>query len=520
MLEHTMSANTSEVERRLWAAADNLRANSKLRSHEYSTPVLGLIFLAYADHRFQQAQEELGPDADPIDFQAEGVMYLPEQARYRRLLALPDGANLGQAINEAMNAIEAENEDLKGVLPKIYNRLDNSVLTPLLKAFNFEEIAAGLQGDAFGKVYEYFLGEFAKREGQLGGEFYTPTSLVKLMVEIMEPFHGRIYDPACGSGGMFVQSARFVTEHQKNPTDELSVFGQEKTAETVRLARMNLAVHGLSGDIKQGNTFYEDIHGSRGKFDFALANPPFNVKGVKKDDIAADPRLPHGIPSTDNGNYLWLQYISSSLNARGRAGVVMANSASDARGSEQLIRQRMIQSGNVDIMLATSSNLFYTVTLPATLWFLDNGKRGTAREDKVLFIDARNTYRQVTKAVRELTDEQVEFLANIANLYRGEKPEFRHGSQEKIEELFPGGVYRDVPGLCKVATRAEIEAQGWSLNPGRYVGVQARAADDFDFSVRLSELNEELETLNAEAHELEERIGANVQALLEVGVSA
>ncbi|MDR6219843.1 class I SAM-dependent DNA methyltransferase [Deinococcus soli (ex Cha et al. 2016)] len=509
-----MTTNTTEVERRLWAAADNLRANSKLRSHEYSTPVLGLIFLAYADHRFQQAQQELGADADPIDFQAEGVMYLPEQARYRRLLALPEGENLGAAINEAMNAIEAENEDLKGVLPKIYNRLDNSVLAPLLKAFNFEEIAAGLEGDAFGKVYEYFLGEFAKREGQLGGEFYTPTSLVKLMVEIMEPFHGRIYDPACGSGGMFVQSARFVTEHQKNPTDELSVFGQEKTAETVRLARMNLAVHGLSGDIKQGNTFYEDIHSSRGKFDFALANPPFNVKGIKKDDIASDPRLPYGLPSTDNGNYLWLQYISSSLNDKGRAGVVMANSASDARGSEQLIRQRMIQSGNVDIMLATSSNLFYTVTLPATVWFLDNGKRGSAREDKVLFIDARNTFVQVTRAIREMTDEQVEFLANIANLYRGEQPEFRHGNRERFEETFPGSLYRDVPGLCKVATRSEIEAQGWSLNPGRYVGVTARAADDFDFTVRLGELNEELETLTAEAHELEQRISENVQELL------
>lgn len=515
-----MSANTTEIEHRLWKAAIELRANTNLSSHEFSTPVLGLIFLAYADHRFKQAEKELGPSAEPIDFQAEGVMYLPEKARYRRLLALPDGADLGQAINSAIEAIENENEDLRGALPKIYKSLENSVLGPLLKAFNFEEIAAGLEGDAFGKVYEFFLGEFAKEQGRLGGEFYTPTSLVKLIVEIMEPFHGRIYDPACGSGGMFVQSARFVSEHKRNPADELSLFGQEKSGVTIRLARMNLAVHGLSGDIKQGNTFYEDVHSSLGKFDFALANPPFNVKSIKKDDIASDPRLLQGVPSADNGNYLWLQYISSSLNAKGRAGVVMANSASGARGSEQIIRQRMIQSGNVDIMLTTSSNLFYTVTLPATVWFLDNGKRGTAREDKVLFIDARHTFRQVTKAIREMTDAQVELLANIANLYRGEEPEFKHGSQERFDELFPDGTYCDVLGLCKVATRAEIEAQGWSLNAGRYVGVTARAADDFDFSVRLGELQEELEVLNAEAHELEERISENVQALLEVGVLA
>ncbi|KEF34849.1 membrane protein [Deinococcus sp. RL] len=516
-----MPANTTEIERRLWAAADNLRANSKLRSHEYSTPVLGLIFLAYADHRFTEAEARLASGGSrrrggvsKDDYQAEGVLYVPETARYSALLNLPEGANVGQAINDAMRAIEEENEDLRGVLPKLYNRLDNSILVSLLKSFNFSEIAGGLEGDAFGKIYEYFLGEFAKREGQLGGEFYTPTSLVKLMVEIMEPFHGRIYDPACGSGGMFVQSARFVEEHRRNPSAELSVYGQEKTAETVKLARMNLAIHGLSGDVRQANTFYEDPHTSPGKFDFALANPPFNVSGVDKDRIGVDPRLPFGLPRTDNANYLWMQYIYSSLNERGRAGVVMANSASDARGSEMEIRRQLIQAGAVDIMLATSSNLFYTVTLPATVWFFDKRKKGTPREDQVLFIDARGIYTPVTRAIREMTDEQVEFLANIVNLYRGEQPEFKHGSRETFEETFPGSIYRDVPGLCKVATRSEIEAQGWSLNPGRYVGVTARAADDFDFGVRLSELNEELETLNAEAHELEERISENVQALL------
>ena len=512
----TNSTDLAALERRLWDAADQMRANSKLKSHEYSTPVLGLVFLSYADHRFQAKAEELGAGAEPDDFMAEGVLYVPEKARYSELLKLPEGADIGKAVNEAMTAIESENPDLAGALPKIYNRLDNSLLASLLKSFTFSDIAAGLQGDAFGRVFEYFLGEFARNEGGKGGEFYTPQSLVKLMVEIMEPFHGKIYDPACGSGGMFVQSARFVEEHQRSAADDLSVYGQEKTSETARLARMNLAIHGLSGDIKQGNTFYEDLHASPGKFDFAMANPPFNVKGVDKERVASDRRLPYGVPSTDNANYLWLQYIASSLNGKGRAGVVMANSASDARGSEQLIRQKMIEDGLVDVMVATSSNLFYTVTLPATLWFMDKGKRGTPREDTVLFIDARDTYQQVTRAIRELRDDQVELLANIVNLYRGEQTENRHGTAEKMAELFPDGQYRDIAGLCKVASRAEIAAQGYSLNPGRYVGVEARAADDFDFGVRLSELNEELETLTAEAHELEARIGENVRALLEV----
>ncbi|GHF64038.1 membrane protein [Deinococcus metalli] len=516
-----MPANTTEVERRLWAAADNLRANSKLRSHEYSVPVLGLIFLAYADYRFTEAKARMGEGTGrrsgitKDDYQAAGVLYVPEAARYSWLLQLPEGANVGQSINDAMRAIEEDNEDLRGVLPKLYNRLDNSILISLLKAFNFAEIADGLEGDAFGKIYEYFLGKFARDEGGKGGEFYTPTSLVKLMVEIMEPFHGRIFDPACGSGGMFVQSARFVEEHRRSPNAEISVYGQEKTAETVRLAKMNLAIHGLSGDVKQANTFYEDPHTSPGKFDFAMANPPFNVSGVDKDRIGVDPRLPFGVPTGDNANYLWMQYIYSSLNERGRAGVVMANSASDARGSEMEIRRQLIEDGGVDIMLATSTKLFYTVPLAATVWFFDRRKKGTPREDQVLFIDARHIYTPVTRAIRELSAAQIEFIANIANLYRGEPTETVHGSDALMQEHFPNGTYRDVPGLCKVATRAEIEVQGWSLNAGRYIGVQARAADDFDFSVRLGELSEELEVLNLEAHELEVRISENVQVLLE-----
>ena len=258
-------------------------------------------------------------------------------------------------------------------------------------------------------------------EGQKGGEFFTPTAIVKLIVEILEPFHGRIFDPACGSGGMFVQSARFVEEHKKNPRPRFSIYGQERVAETVRLNKMNLAVHGLAGDIRQGNTYYEDLHTSPGKFDFVLANPPFNVDRVDKDRLKDDPRFPFGLPKVDNANYLWIQIFYSALSKNGRAGFVMANSAADARASELEIRKKLIQDRSVDVMVAVGPNMFYTVTLPCTLWFLDRGKKGTDRQDKVLFLDARHIYNQIDRAHREFTPEQIEFLANIVRLYRGEK---------------------------------------------------------------------------------------------------
>ena len=300
----------------------------------------------------------------------------------------PEGENMGKAINEAMKAIETENEDLKDVLPKTYARLDNDVLVALIK--NFSSIPMDTEGDVFGKIYEYFLGKFAMAEGQRGGEFFTPTSIVKLIVEVIEPYHGRMYDPAGGSGGMFDQSAKFVERHKKNPGKEIAIYGQEKVAETVRLGKMNLAVHGLSGNIRQSNTYYEDIHNSIGKFDFTMANHPFNVNGVDKEKIKDDKRFCYGIPKPDNANYLWIQIFLSALNSAGRAGFVMANSASDARQSELEIRKQMIEDRVVDIMIAIGSNFFYTVTLPCTLWFFDKGKKETTRKDSILFIDARN----------------------------------------------------------------------------------------------------------------------------------
>ncbi|HBN74719.1 MAG TPA: hypothetical protein DD473_02630 [Planctomycetaceae bacterium] len=521
-----MANNNTDTEKRLWAAADEFRANSDLKSSEYSVPVLGLIFLRYADFRFTTAEKALegkGSGRRQIgkeDYQAQGVMYLPPTARFSYLLALPEGENIGKHINDAMKAVEAENDELKGVLPKTFNKIDNSILVSLLK--NFSQIEMDGEGDKFGKIYEYFLGNFARAEGQKGGEFFTPTSLVKLIVEIIEPYHGRIFDPASGSGGMFAQSADFIKAHHKKPADEISCYGQERVGETRQLCMMNMAVHALSGDIRLGNSYYEDLHDSLGKFDFVMANPPFNVDKVDKDRIKDDPRFPFGMPRNDNANYLWIQTFYSSLNKTGRAGFVMANSAADARQSEMDIRKKLLEAHAVDVMVAIGPNFFYTVTLPCTLWFLDKGKAKTDRRDTVLFIDARHTFKQVDRAHRKFSPKQIEYLANIVRLYRGEKPEFLAdeddevpGDEPDLKASFPDLKYTDIAGLCKVATLSEIEEQGWSLNPGRYVGVADREEDDFIFAERLEELNEELEVLNSEARELEDRIANNVAKLLE-----
>ena len=515
-----MSSDLAAIENRLWAAADQLWANTGLKPAEFSTPVLGLIFLRYADKRFTELAQALADQGTPadeidaVDYQAEGVLYLPDEARFSHLLRLTEGANLGKAIASAMTLVEEHNPELKGVLPRGYNLLPNATLVELLRLL----APLDLEGDAFGKVYEYFLGNFAMKEGQKGGVFYTPTSIVRLIVEILQPFHGRIFDPACGSGGMFVQSAAFVQRHQKNATRELTVFGTEKASDTVKLAKMNLAVHGLSGDVRESNTYYEDPHkavsGDAGRFDFVMANPPFNVSGVDKDRLKDDRRFPLGLPSTDNANYLWIQLFHAALNDSGRAGFVMANSAGDARGSELEIRKKLIQSGAVDVIVSVGSNFFYTVTLPCTLWFFDKGKATGPRKDKVLFIDARGFYRQVSRAVRDFLPEQIEFLANIVRLHRGQAIETDAGSGEATRQQFPSGAYRDVAGVCKVAMQSDIEAKGWSLNPGRYVGMGERASDQFDFTERLEELAEELSSLNVEAHALEQRVEDDLSRIL------
>jgi type I restriction enzyme M protein len=590
-------AASTSLEKRLWDAADQFRANSGLKAQEYSGPILGLIFLRFAEVRFAIQRTKLslpspasgggagGEGAqpsrrgsrvdEPAAYHAEGILYLAPGARFDYLLTLPEFDNIGAKVNDAMREIEKHNPQLAGVLPKTYNLFTSTLLKELLKKVS--EIPATLDYDAFGRIYEYFLGAFAMTEGQGGGEFYTPSSIVKLLAEVIEPFHGRILDLACGSGGMFVQSARFVAEHQKNPAAELAICGVEKTDETGRLCRLNLAVHGLEGDIKHGgniNSYYDDPHKATGAFDFVLANPPFNVNAVDKerlkDMVGAGRRFPFGLPRSDNANYLWIQLFYSALNAKGRAGFVMANSASDARSSEQELRQKLIEVRAVDVMVAVGPNMFYTVTLPCTLWFLDKGKANLPsppappplagegsfsrprpqagyrrvgassegwgegavpnRANTVLFIDARHIYRQVDRAHRDWTPAQIGFIANLVRLYRGEALDFTQGGAEaeaKLKAVFSPPpqagegageralCYADIPGLCKAATLTEIEAQGWSLNPGRYVGVApGEEVSDEDFKEQLETLNEELEVLNAQALELQTRIAQNVASLL------
>lgn len=474
------SEQLKELEANLWTAADKLRVDSGLKASEYSTPILGLIFLRFASIRFNKVKKEIAAELQAqkksrlqqkeyeIAIMKCGF-YLPKEAEYDYLLSLPEKQDIAKAIKKAMELIEYYKPELKDSLPKdeyykLYTKDDRSLPKTLLKTF--KDIPEDATGDVFGKVYEYFLGEFALAEGQGGGAFYTPTSVVKLMVEIIEPYKGTIYDPACGSGGMFVQSSDFVDRKREelhdDDTKDLMVYGGEKDSETVKLARMNLAVNGLRGQVMQANAYYENPFDSYEKFDYVMANPPFNVDEVNYDRIKDDKRFnEYGIPknktkpsskkeaavnSVPNANYLWINLFATSLKPTGRAALVMANSASDARNSEADIRQQLIKSNVIDCMLTLPKNMFYTVTLPATLWFFDKSKcqnydlndsmntminakgknhspsknQMNHSSDKILFIDARNIFKQVTRSLREFTEEHIQNIATIVRLYRGE----------------------------------------------------------------------------------------------------
>ncbi|HBG28349.1 MAG: N-6 DNA methylase [Planctomycetes bacterium GWF2_41_51] len=479
-----------KLEATLWQTADTLRANSDLKSSEYSTPVLGLIFLRFADNKYSSFEAEINAEYEKLkgkrherpihEIAIEKCgFYLPPEARYEYLLNLPEKEDIAKAIKKAMQLIEKYKPELQSTLPlDEYFRLVRkpefkTIPKQLLK--NFADIPKDATGDMFGQIYEYFLGNFAMAEGQGGGEFFTPRSVVRLMVEIIEPHKGTVFDPACGSGGMFVQSAKFIDERKSKSEDtSLFVYGQEKTLETVKLAKMNIAVNGLRGEIKQANTYYEDPCGSFGKFDYVLTNPPFNVDDVNLAKVEGDKRFnTYGIPrnkgdakkkdkgavTVPNANYLWINLFATSLKPKGRAALVMANSASDARHSEADIRKTLVDKNLIYGMLTLPSNMFYTVTLPATLWFFDKGKQ----DDKILFIDARNIFTQIDRAHREFTDEQIQDIAIISRLHRGNRKAFI----ELVHSYFIEGFKRLTENRPKLAQAAKSVMDFLKANNGK-----------------------------------------------------
>lgn len=434
--------NLRKLETELWESADLLRAESKLTSQEYCMPVLGLIFLRYAYSRFRYVEGEILKNrpvrngrvmpVEPIDFQQKSALFLPEEARYEYLLNLPDDANVGEKVNRAMELVEQQSQQLQGVLPKTYTSFKNDLLRELLRIFNNSALN-DIQDDIIGRIYEYFLNKFAPAVASDDGVFFTPKSLVRMIVNIIEPKRGTVLDPACGSGGMFVSSADFIAQYGANANMTMTFYGQEKVEYNARLCLMNMAVHGLNAKIVSGdaaNSFYNDHFALEGKCDFVMANPPFNVDKVKSESTQTAGRLPFGMPGVNgnkevsNANYLWISYFYSYLNERGRAGFVMAASATDSSGRDREIRRQLVQTGAVDVMLSVGTNFFYTKSLPCTLWFFDKGKKLELR-DKVLFIDSRNYYTAVDRTLNEWSSWQMKNLNAIVWLHRGEVEKYR-----------------------------------------------------------------------------------------------
>ena len=583
--------NIRKLETELWESADLLRQGSKLTSNQYCMPVLGLIFLRYAFGRFKLVEAEIQKDrpvrggrvlpVEPSDFAEKSALYLPPEARYDYLVNLPDSVNLGRAVNLAMEKVEAQSEQLIGVLPKDYTMFTDDILAELLRIFNNSALDE-VGGDVLGRIYEYFLNKFAKNIASDDGVFFTPKSLVKMIVNVLEPKRGILLDPACGSGGMFVQTGDFVNHAGMSANSAMTFYGQEKVEYNARLCMMNMAVHGLNGRILSGNeanTFYHDAHSLEGCCDYVMANPPFNVDKVKAEAAMNAGRLPFDVPSINsakefsNANYLWISYFYAYLNEQGRAGFVMASSSTDSSNKDRDIREKLVNTGHVDVMMSVGNNFFYTKSLPCSLWFFDKGKKEELL-DKVLFIDARNYYTVVDRTLNEWSDWQLKNLNAIVWLYRGETEKYRElmGEYRKalgdrpfaetlealndeyktlqqeakaaveaasrkdkkqlkkkyddllaekngtittakeavwIFEKFGEGEYRDIPGLCKLADRETIQEKNYSLTPGAYVGVAAVEDDGVDFEQRMREIHEELVRLQGESNRLMEEISRN-----------
>ena len=591
--------NIKKLEAELWESADLLRQGSKLTSSQYCMPVLALLFLRYAYSRFKMVEAEILQNrpsrggrvmpVEPSDFEAKSALYLPREAQYDYLVNLPaniadaglktkDGQDinsLGEAVNYAMQLVESQSEQLTGILPKSYTMFADDLLSDLLRIFNNKTID-DVGGDVIGRIYEYFLSKFAKAVASDDGVFFTPKSLVKMLVNVLEPTSGIMLDPACGSGGMFVQTGDFVNHAGLNANTQMTFYGQEKVEYNAQLCLMNMAVHGLNGKIVSGdeaNSFYHDTHNLEGKCDYVMANPPFNVDKVKSESAWAAGRLPFGLPGVNakskeigNANYLWISYFYAYLNDHGRAGFVMASSATDSANKDRDIREKLVRTGDVDVMVSVGNNFFYTLSLPCSLWFFDKNKRAENR-DKVLFIDARNYYTVVDRTLNEWTEWQLRNLQTIVHLYRGETEKYQallndyrqvlgditvasaqaaldkqkseakeaianasRKDKKRIEaemkaiedaledtletarqyewltEKFGEGEYKDVLGLCKIATIEEIEEKNYSLTPGAYVGVAEAEDDGVDFYERMNEIHAELKRLNSEANVLMDEI--------------
>lgn len=431
--------HVGEIEKRLWSVADHLRANSNFASNEYFLPVMGLIFLRHAYSRFLRVQDDIkaslpsrGGVTRPLtkeDFSQRGSIFLKPEAQFDHLVSIPDGGDRAGAIIAAMESIEADYQSLDGALPKSeYQELGDDDLGQLLRTFNDPALQKA-DGDVFGRIYEYFLTQFADQKAHDGGEFFTPVSIVQTLVNVIEPDHGKIIDPACGSGGMFVQSAHFIEKMKANPSERVTFYGMEKNPTTIRLAKMNLAVHGLEGDISKAISYYDDPHKDKGPFDFVMANPPFNVDEIDAEKIKNDDRLEFGLPGVNkggkvsNGNYIWMSFFHAYLSPTGRAGIVMSAQASSSGGGEAKVREAMIKTGDVDVMMAIRGGFFYTRPVPCELWFFDKAKPEHLK-DKVLMVDARNTCRKATRTIYDFSPEQQLNLSSIVWLYRGETERF------------------------------------------------------------------------------------------------
>jgi type I restriction enzyme M protein len=512
-----------EFEKELWKAADRLRGN--IDASEYKHIVLGLIFLKYISDSFYQRKEELEKSInnpkgisflkdeksrnyylkqkDP--YKATGVFYIPENARWEFLREKVLQKDIGKYLDEAMEAIENENpQQLKGILPKIYSRtpLESHILGELINIFSKIKFNHDIQKekDILGRVYEYFLGQFASAEGKRGGEFYTPRSIVKLLAEILEPFEGaRVFDPACGSGGMFVQSGEFLRIHQKDPS-KISFYGQELNLNTWRLCKMNLALRRIYGQIEQGNSYYDD------KFldlraDFVLSNPPFNAEWEPQRLSDKDPRVKYGTPPAGNANFMWIQHFIHHLAPNGLAGFVMANGALAVGGKEGEIRKKIIEQDLIDVIIACPPKLFYNVALPVSLWFATKNKKNgrfRKRTGETLFIDAREIYEPISRKQYTFTDEQIQQIANTIRAWRGQK-EY--------------GKYKDIPSFCKSATIEEIRKNGYVLTPGRYVGVKEEKDDGVSLKDKMKKLTGELKQYFEEGKKLENKIEENLKKI-------